>query len=149
MHVSYENALTIMSHPKTIENWTGFIPRTNHAGHIIGTAQLLDDSGIFIPGITMEIELKSAIVTDQCLIQLSLRQSIAKHRKVVYQLEIAPNNKRSHNGVLPIFGPHEHIGDREPSAVMVPGVECQSWDISLKWFYERANITYYKIESPL
>jgi len=148
MHLSKTNAEQLIAIPKSIDQWSGFTPRSNHAGHIIGIAQLIDSAGIYLPGLTLEIEVKAPIVTAECLIQYSIRQRIAKNRLVVYQLEVCPKNKRSHNGVVPIYGPHEHIGDSDPNAVNHPGVDCDNWHESLSWFLKRINSVTFNIDSP-
>ena len=71
---------------KFAAQWTGFQKRQNHVGHIIGVAQLTDVAGVFFPSLTVEIEVKAGIVTNECLFQFSLRQRVQKMRMVVYQL---------------------------------------------------------------
>ena len=138
----------LISFPKSIANWSGFKPRANHAKHIIGTAQLLNELGVYFPGFTIEIEVKTGIVVAECMIQMSLRQAEHGKRKIVYQLEIGPAHKKTHSGSLSLYGPHEHIGDAEPNSVEVIGVECGYWDDSIQWFLKRVNITPISIGSP-
>jgi hypothetical protein len=137
-----------MSAPKTAQNWSDFKKRDNHAGHIIGVAQITDPDGVFIPGLTLEIEVKATIVSPQCLFQFSLRQKRGKLKEVVYQLEVTPQDKRSHNGLTPIYGPHEHIGDSEPRPVTSSSVNCDDWDGCLAWFLGQINVSGFQAERP-
>jgi hypothetical protein len=105
-------------------------------------------SGVFLPGLTIEIEVKAAVVSPQCLFQFSMRQKTGKLKEIVYQLEVPPFAKRSHNGLTPIHGPHEHIGDGEPSPIVDSSVNCENWDICLDWFFRRVNVSGLQVEKP-
>jgi len=72
----------------------------------------------------------------------------AKKRTRIFQLEVTPNTKRTHNGTPPIYGPHLHCGDLDPVAIEHPAVRCGSWDGSLKWFLEQARIEPFIMENP-
>lgn len=137
--------IVVNKHP---QNWSGFQARSNHRGHVIGVAQVSGDDGVFIPGLTVEIEAKAPLVTDQCLYHFSLRQRSGKLREVVYQLEVCPSSKRSHNGAIVLYGPHEHVGDSEPTSVHVSDVSCNDWDGCLRWFLARINLSPFLIEKP-
>jgi hypothetical protein len=136
----------LLALPKIAHNWSGFQKRNNHVGSVIGSAQLSDMNNIFLPGITLEIEVKAPIVTARCLLLFTLmrRQGLARRR--VVQLEVCPTDKRSHNGITTIYGPHFHIGDDEPTAVSENGVNCEDWDGSLGWFLNRVNVYPFAIE---
>jgi len=138
----------LMARSKFVRNWTGLSPRSNHAGHLIGSAQLSDESGTFLNGITLDIEIKAPVVTAECLFQFTLRQRIGKMRCRLYQLEVCPGQKRSHNGNPILYGPHEHYGDIEAYAVSDSGVNCSDWDASLRWFLSRINVEYFEIVKP-
>jgi hypothetical protein len=73
-------AIQLISQPKSARNWTGFKRRDNHAGHLIGSAILVDAQEITIPGITMEIEVKAPIVTARCLMLFTIRHRDGKRR---------------------------------------------------------------------
>lgn len=142
------DALPLMTVPKYAVHWSSFQKRENHAGHIIGVAQLTDPDGVYFPGLTLEIEVKAAIVSPQCLFQFSLRQKKGKLKEVVYQLEVAPQAKKTHNGLTPIYGPHEHIGEDEPSLVNQRSVNCNDWNGCISWFLQRVNVTGLDVEKP-
>lgn len=143
-----EIAQGIIDVPKYVQGWSGFQKRDNHAGHIIGVAQLSDEHGVYFPGLTLEVEIKAAAVTAQCLMQFSLRHKQGRLKEVVYQLEVTPSDKRSHNGIIPLYGPHEHVGDMEPVAIQQTGVNCSDWDGCLNWFAARVNVSNLQIEKP-
>ncbi|MGE8451753.1 MAG: hypothetical protein ACN6OP_14235 [Pseudomonadales bacterium] len=87
--------------------------RKNHAGYMSAAARPEDLFDATIPGLTVELELKAPLLVDACknIASLYLLRNGVKYR--VYQLEIQPPTKRSHNepgNVL--YGPHQHIGDQ-------------------------------------
>lgn len=134
---------------KSLRNWSGFQKRSNHAGSLIGSAQLVDESGTFLQGLTIEIELKAPIVTNRCLFLFTVmqRQRLAT-RKRIYQLEVCPADKRSHNGLTTLYGPHEHLAEDEPYEVAQERVNCDDWDGCLQWFFQRINLQHFDIEKP-
>lgn len=135
--------------PKLAIRWSGFKPRHNHAGHLFGVAELTDASGVTIPGLTLQIEIKAPIETQRCLYLFSLMQLVQKKRVRTYQLEVAPETKRTHNGPVPLYGPHEHTGDDdEPAPVASQDVSCDNWHGSLLWFFNRVSVTPFLIENP-
>lgn len=133
---------------KRVPRWGGFDKRNNHAGHLIGVSDLIDQSGITLPGYTLQIEVKAPIVADRCLYLFGILRMRGAKRRLVYQLEVAPRNKRTHNGAQPIYGPHEHIGNTKVVAVNHPDVDCSNWHGSLRWFFTRTNIAAFEIEDP-
>jgi hypothetical protein len=143
-----KDALPIINATKTAQNWSDFKKRDNHARYVIGVAQLSDADGVFIPGLTLEIEIKATIVSPQCLFQFSLRQKKGKLKEVVYQLEVTPQGKRSHNGLVPIYGPHEHVGDDEPRPITDSSVNRENWDGRLDWFLQRVSVSGLQVERP-
>lgn len=134
---------------KTAIGWSGFKQRHNHAGHVIGVAELTDMQGVTIPGLTLQIEVKAAADVQRCLYLFSIMQTVKTKRTPAYQLEVAPADKRTHNGVTTIYGPHEHVGrDDEPTAVVNSDVTCDNWDGALLWFFNRVSIVPFPIENP-
>jgi len=133
---------------KRAHNWTGFVKRENQANYLIGSAQLSDSSNVFIPGLTMEIEIKAPIHVERCLFLFTLRQRLTGKRPRIYQLDVCPRDKRSHNGDPVIYGPHEHFFDEEVHAVVDNGVNCENWRSSLSWFLRQANILDMNVEWP-
>jgi hypothetical protein len=133
---------------KTAIDWTGLHKRHNHAGHLVGVASLIDPSGVTIPGLTLQIEVKAPVDAVRCLYLLSIMQLRHRKRIRVYQLEVAPSEKRTHNGETTIRGPHEHFGDATPTAVSNHSVRCDNWSGVMQWFFERTCITPFEIEDP-
>lgn len=134
---------------KTAVRWTGWQPRVNHAGHLVGTAELLDGNGITIPGLTVQIEIKSPVVVVSCLYLFSIMQLKGRERRRVYQLEVTPQGKRTHNGPTPLYGPHEHVGVLEPVSIQHPSVNCDDWDGCMSWFFTRTSIVPFDPLNPL
>ena len=98
----------------------------------------------------MQLEVKESVADVRCLFLFSLMQlEPGRGRRRVYQLEVAPSDKRTHNGVTVIHGPHEHIdGQDEPTAIDDPALNCDSWDACLLWFFVRTSITPQEIPNP-
>jgi hypothetical protein len=138
----------LLTQPKTAVSWSGWSPRTNHVGHLIGTAALVDSSGITIPGLTMQLEVKEHIVAKSCFYLFSLMQLRGRDRARVYQLEVGPANRRTHNGLVTIHGPHEHLLSEEPTPITDPGVDCDSWDECAAWFLLRTSIVAPSLPNP-
>lgn len=138
-----QEALELLAVPKIAVGWGGFKPRANHAGNVIGNASLTDRSGIYLPGVTLQVEVRAPIVADRCFYLFTiLKRPLGGVPIRAYQLEIVPANKCSHRGASELFGPHEHIGDEnEPDAVVVEGVNCGNWANCFDWFKFRTNIT--------
>ncbi|HDR9087172.1 TPA: hypothetical protein QDB10_003085 [Burkholderia vietnamiensis] len=86
--------------------------RKNHAGYLMAMLRPEDELGATLPGMTIELETKAALLVDACRTTATLfvlRQGV-KWR--VHQIEVQPRHKRSHNGPSgPLYGPHEHRGD--------------------------------------
>lgn len=134
--------------PKQALRWSGFKPRGNHVGHLVGVAELVDAQGITIPGYTLQIEIKAPVDTARCLFLFSVMRLHQKQRLRAYQLEVAPRSKRTHNGEVPIFGPHEHVGDEEPTPITDSSVDCENWAGALRWFFNRVSVQPFDIDDP-
>lgn len=134
--------------PKLALRWSGFKPRGNHVGHLVGVAELVDAHGITIPGYTLQIEIKAPVDAARCLFLFSIMRLHQKQRLRAYQLEVAPRSKRTHNGVTVIYGPHEHVGDEEPTPITDSSVDCENWAGALQWFFNRVSVQPFDIEDP-
>jgi len=134
---------------KTAVRWTGWQPRINHAGHLLGVAELVDAAGITLPGLTVQMEIKAPVVAVSCLYLFSIMRLTGRERRPVYQLEVTPAGKRSHNGLVPLYGPHEHVDVLEPVSVSHPSVNCDNWDGCLSWFFTRVSIVPFDPLNPL
>jgi len=124
--------------------------KDNHAGLLLATAQPEDDTGAFIPGVTLQLEIKRPIIVDRCLYEFGLFKLDHGVRRRVYQLHVSPADKRSHNGPTgPIYGPHEHVGT-VVQPVIEQGVACGSPNVAFLYFCRRINLTFSgSFNSPL
>ncbi|WP_354684414.1 hypothetical protein [Cupriavidus necator] len=118
-------------------------PRKNHAGYVSGAARPEDEFGATLPGLTVELELKAPLLVDACkhIVTLFLLKNGVKYR--VYQFEVQPPSKRSHNEPgNAIFGPHEHRGD-EVIAYDRAEVHCGTpVETLFELFCSEANISF-------
>ncbi len=115
---------------------------------MVGTAILFDVDGISIPGMTLQIEARLPTLVDDCLITLSVFQRVGSLRQRAYQLEVCPVDKLSHNGEIPIYGPHEHLPNGEVRPVRETGVDCTNWQGMLAWFLSHTNIERFNLDQP-
>ena len=145
-----QEASLLIAAPKIAVSWTGFKPRSNHVGHILGSAQLTDSNGVYFPGLVLELEVRVPSVTAQCYYLFTIMQR--KPQTIpfrAYQLEVVPKAKLSHRGIVDIYGPHEHLGDEaEPDAVSEQSVNCASWSACFDWFKRRTNIQMNTVAAP-
>lgn len=141
---------SLINVPKFCTGEIEWLERMNHAGRLISTCVLEDDTGATIPGLTMQLEIKRAVVVDRCLYEFGLFLLEKGVRRRVYQLNVTPSNKLSHNGVTgPIYGPHEHFGD-EAIATHHPDIECGKVEAAFAHYCARINLRYSgKFRSPL
>lgn len=140
---------SLLHTPKTALKWSGWQTRGNHAGHLLGVAEMVDASGITMPGLTVQFEIKAPVVAVSCLYLFSIMRLSGRERKPIYQLEVTPKQKRRHNGQIPIYGPHEHVGKSEPVAVDHPSVNCDSWGGCLRWFFTRVSLIPFDVSDPM
>lgn len=138
----------LLARPKVATRWSGWQKRVNHAGHLIAVAELAEHNGTTIPGVTMQLEVKDATSVVSCLFLFGIMALESGKRGRLYQLEVAPNTKRTHNGKVIIYGPHEHVGDLEPTQITDPVVNCESWDACALWFFTRASVVPFEIPNP-
>lgn len=139
-----EKALKIIAEPKFYSKDLEFSERTNHKGIFIATAQPEERDGTIIPGLSINIEYKGAIVVDRCDYEIGLffLDFKVKHTKRVYQLHVCPEDKRSHRTMeKDFFGPHEHVG-RNVYEVRDPRVYCGNIEGAFKFFCERINLNF-------
>ncbi|PHN31861.1 hypothetical protein [Pseudomonas sp. ICMP 561] len=71
----------------------------------------VDEEGLSIPGLTVEIHLRVGLTADRCKYTFTLFRLSRQKKRRIYQLEVVPKAKRSHNGPPRLFGPHEHLGE--------------------------------------
>lgn len=134
--------------PKKALHWSGLSQRKNHHGHLIGVSPLEDAGGITLRGLTMEIEIKAHVDAVSCKWLFTLYQSGFQYKVRLYQLEVSPRSKRSHNAKIPIYGSHEHYGELSVNAIDSPKIGCDNWAESLNYFFKTANIEPFHIDDP-
>lgn len=135
-------ARAIISIPKFCSDLLDFVPRSNHKGSYIATASLEDEDGATIPGLTINIEYRVAIVVDRCNYEIGLFQLEQGHRKRVYQLHVSPIDKRSHREKnRDLYGPHEHIG-KLVNEVRSPQVQCGNLQAAFEYFCAQIKLNF-------
>ena len=140
----------ILATPKRCAAAFSWRERDNHVGQLLATAQPEDDTGVLLPGLTMQLVVKRPVVADRCLYELGLFRLEHGVRHRVYQLNVTPADKRSHNSVAgPLYGPHEHIGS-DVRPVMDPGIVCGRLEIAFTLYCRRINLIFTgNLNSPI
>lgn len=140
--ISPDQALRLMSMPKLCSASLAWSERDNHLGLLLASAQPEDETGAILPGLTLQLEIKRPIVVDRCLYEFGLFLLEHGVRRRVYQLNVSPADKRSHNGPLgPIYGPHEHVGN-QVLPIDDPDVACGRPDVAFACYCRRINLAF-------
>ena len=138
----HEAAIALMREPKFSAAPLVWESRPNQANILMATFQPEDETGAIIPGLSIQLEVKKAIVVDRCGYEMGLLKLVGKARRRAYQLAVTPPDKRSHNDVLgPIYGPHEHLGDRV-IPVTDPRIRCGELRAAFDRLCQQINLTY-------
>jgi len=148
--LNHEQALQLMALPKLCNASLVWSERDNHVGLMLASAQPEDETGAILPGLTLQLEIKRPIVVDRCLYEFGLFLLEHGIRRRVYQLNVSPADKRSHNGPLgPMYGPHEHVGNRV-LPIDDPDVACGHPDVTFAYYCRRINLVFSgALNSPL
>ena len=148
--VSHDQALQLMAIPKLCSVSLAWSERDNHMGLLLASAQPEDETGAILPGMTLQLIVKRPVVVDRCLYEFGLFQLEQGVRRRVYQLNVSPANKRSHNGPLgPIYGPHEHVGN-QVQPITDPDVACGRLDVAFAFYCRWINLAFSgTLNSPL
>ena len=148
--VNHDQALRLMALPKLCSVLLAWSERDNHVGLLLASAQPEDETGAILPGLTLQFEIKRPIVVDRCLYEFGLFLLEHGVRRRVYQLNVSPADKRSHNSPLgPMYGPHEHVGDRV-LPIDDPDVACGRPDAAFTYYCRRINLAFSgALNSPL
>ena len=143
-------ALQILGQQKFCAASLSWADRNNHMGLLLATTQIEDDTGAIIPGLTLQLEVKRPVIVDRCQYEFGMFLLEHGQRRRVYQLNVTPPDKRSHNTASgPLFGPHEHVGD-SVEAVTDPNVQCGHLELAFQYFCQRINLVFTgQLNSPL
>ena len=103
-----------------------------------------------LPGLTLQFEIKRPIVVERCLYEFGLFLLDHGIRRRVYQLNVSPRDKRSHNSPLgPMYGPHEHVGN-QVLPIVDSDVACGLPGVAFAFYCRRINLTFAgSFKSPL
>ncbi|MGB3290969.1 MAG: hypothetical protein WBA83_16980 [Burkholderiaceae bacterium] len=135
-------AVEVMKEAKFANPSIAWPEKNNHKGLLLSSFQVEDETGAYIAGVTIRLEIKKPIVVERCLYEFGLFKLHNGASRRAYQLNVTPTDKVSHNAPLgPIFGPHEHIGDTV-YAISQNGIQCGNLDVAFRFFCERINLQF-------
>jgi len=107
---------------------------------LLALTQPEDKSGVILPGLTLQHEIKPPIVVDRCLYEFGLFLLQCGVRRRVYQLNVSPVDKRSHNGPRgALYGPHEHVGN-QVLPIDDPDIACGRPDVAFAFYCNRISL---------
>jgi len=107
-----DKAKPIIDLPKFCNQNLVWGTKANQNSFLQATSALDDAEGATIPGLTIQLEVKKPILVATYHFELGLfKLSHNGIRERVYQLNVTPMHRRSHNDKKhPIYGPHIHHG---------------------------------------
>lgn len=148
----HTHALVVLALPKYCDADLQWSVRSNQINILQATAQPEDETGALIPGLTIQLEIKRAIVANRCLYELGLFKFDSGMRRRAYQLNVCPPDKRSHNDRMTgqaVYGPHEHVGD-SVTPIADPAIQCGALELAFRLFCQRINLSFSgHLNSPL
>lgn len=146
--ITEEHARQLADLPKVASDPLVWEERGNHAGNKFCYSIVQDVSGAVLPGLTVQLEVRAPVKVVSCFFLFTLFKLADRQRLRVYQLEVAPLGKRTHNGREgALYGPHEHFGE-EAFAVQDPAVTCDDWSACLAYFARRCSLTLSHVLPP-
>lgn len=111
-----------------------------HSRYVTARFVVADDTGATIPGVTVEFLFRPGVVATDCKFAFTLFAQRAHRRCRVYQIEVVPPERRSHNGPSGcIYGPHQHFGERA-EVLGGTGLGCLDHEAWMREFLHRSNI---------
>lgn len=140
--ITRHQAIQLMSVPKVCGATLVWAERPNHRGLLLASAQPEDETGALIPGLTLQLEIKKPVLVDRCLYEFGMFVLERGVRRRVYQVNVSPPDKRSHNSPGgPIHGPHEHVGD-QVLPIHDPTVACGHPEVAFAFYCRRINLSF-------
>lgn len=131
----------LMTLPKQYRGAVIVAPKETNAYLKVISFRPHGDDDLPIPGVTVEIHWRIGQTADRCKYLFTLFKLRNQKKQRVYQLEVVPRDKRSHNGVPRIYGPHEHFGEGDQTVYAVTnGLTCKDYKDWLSLFCQRINL---------
>lgn len=99
-----------------------------------------DENGATIPGLTVAFDFRRGNVANDCKFTFTLFGQRGTARRRIYQIEVVPPERRSHNGESgALYGPHQHFGEKA-LPLNVDALGCTHHEQWVREFLKRANI---------
>lgn len=129
----------VIAMAKFYDGEMSYTPKASNKAFQVITFRPEDELGITIPGVTIEICLRTPQVVHDCKYTFTIFRLKGQRKERIYQLEVVPAKKKSHNGPPKIYGPHVHILD----AVSSVGLDlcCEDYQDWLAWFCAQVNLS--------
>jgi hypothetical protein len=130
--------------PKSASHPLVWRPNRNHFGHLVCVTPVLSDT----PGLTVEFSVRAPALVQACMYKFTLFRLAHGQRLRAYMLEVAPHEKKTHNGPEgSLYGPHEHYGGAA-FAIDDASVHCRDWEACLEHFLRRCPVADLQVDPP-
>lgn len=129
----------IISMAKRCADKLVYTTKDNNRAFQLITFRAEDEIGMSIPGVTIEICLRTPQIVDDCKYTFTIFRLVKQRRRRIYQLEVVPRDKKSHNGPPRIYGPHVHQLDTVTAVNL--DLCCKDYHDWLVWFCQQINLT--------
>lgn len=114
--------------------------KQNQSNILLCSLQPMDVTGSYMSGLSIALEIRKAALVDRCCWEFGLFKLHGRVNARVYQLNVTPADKQSHNGTLgAIYGPHEHHGS-EVTPLTRPPLDCAGIEAAFEYFCQKINL---------
>ncbi|AMO77520.1 hypothetical protein [Pseudomonas citronellolis] len=131
----------LIARPKRFSGRLAFGTKDTNTLFKVAAFRPEDEDGATIPGVTIEIVLRTGVAADRCKYTFTMFRLSNQKQRRVYQLEVVPQDKRSHNGPPRLYGPHEHYGDDGDVRPVQNDLCCTDYKLWLELFCSRICLT--------
>lgn len=138
-----EEIAAILAQPKFIAADLDWNERPNNSNFLAATANILDENGATIPGLTMELAYRRGRIAEDCKYDFSIFSLRGNRKRRVYQINVVAPDRWAHiDGDGTWFGPHQHFGERAARIEPDPGLGCTDHEKWFRLFLKQANIQF-------
>lgn len=146
--VSEDEIKQILARPKILLGDLAWGADPTQSRYQLARFLVADDDGATIPGLTVEFDFRRADVANDCKFSFTLFVQRGTARRRVYQIEVVPPHRKSHNGDSgALYGPHQHLGERA-LAIDVGPLGCMHHEQWVREFLKQANIGWGGVYHP-
>ena len=103
-------------------------------------ANLLDENGATIPGLTVSLQYRRGMLIDECKFKFTIFLFRGRPHRL-YQIEVVPPNQPSHTeDGKKWYGSHQHFGPKAAKIEEAEKLGCAHHEDWFRVFLRRANV---------